>query len=91
MLPDWSAARPAGGMGLWVDLGAPRSSALAEVAPRHGLVLASGPRFGVGGAFESRLRVPYSLPLDVLDDAVVRLAAAWDDLDHAPSGLSTVV
>ncbi|XP_021300524.1 uncharacterized protein LOC110428928 [Herrania umbratica] len=90
-LPDWSVRRPGGGMALWADLGAPRSSALAEAAPRHGLVLASGPRFGVGGAFESRLRVPYTLPLDVLDDAVVRLAATWDDLDRAPSVLTTVV
>lgn len=90
-LPDWSVRRPAGGMGLWADLGAPRSSALAEAAPRHGLVLASGPRFGVGGAFESRLRVPYSLPLDVLDDAVDRLAATWYDLDREPAALTTVV
>lgn len=93
-LPGWGAESPVGGMSLWVDLGSPRSSALVEAAPRHGLTLAAGPRFGVGGAFESRLRLPFTLPLDVLDDAVARLAETWDSLDRhagAPTTLTTVV
>jgi DNA-binding transcriptional MocR family regulator len=91
-LPDWSATRPSGGLSLWVDLGAPRSSVLVEAAARHGLHLAAGPRFGTGGAFEGFVRVPYTHPVDVLDDAVARLAAAWETLDAgAPAMLSPVV
>jgi DNA-binding transcriptional MocR family regulator len=91
-LPDWSATRPTGGLSLWVDLGAPRSSVLVEAAARHGLHLAAGPRFGTGGAFEGFLRVPYTHPVDVLDDAVARLAAAWETADGgAPAMLSPVV
>jgi DNA-binding transcriptional MocR family regulator len=91
-LPDWSAPRPTGGLSLWVDLGAPRSSALVETAARHGVHLAAGPRFGTGGAFEGFVRVPYTHPIDVIDDAVARLATAWEALDAgAPAMLSPVV
>ena len=62
---------------LWCDLGAPRSSALAGAAGGHSLRLAAGPRFGVDGAFERRLRLPYSLGPETLTDAVERLRAAW--------------
>ncbi|HSK26503.1 MAG TPA: PLP-dependent aminotransferase family protein [Jiangellales bacterium] len=76
-LPGWRVRRPDGGLVLWCDLGAARSSALAGAAGGHGLRLAAGPRFGVDGAFERRLRLPYSLPAEVLADAVDRLRAAW--------------
>jgi DNA-binding transcriptional MocR family regulator len=91
-LPDWHARRPTGGLSLWVDLGVPRSSVLVEAAARQGLHLAAGPRFGTGGAFEGFLRVPYTHPVDVLDDAVARLATAWETLGAGvPALLSPVV
>jgi hypothetical protein len=53
------------------------SSALVGAAERHGLRLAAGPRFGVDGAFERRVRLPFTYPVDVLVDAAGRLAAAY--------------
>jgi DNA-binding transcriptional MocR family regulator len=76
-LPEWRIDLPRGGLSLWVELGAPRSTALAAVADRHGIRLAAGPRFGVDGAFERYTRLPYSLPAPVLEDAAARLAVAW--------------
>jgi DNA-binding transcriptional MocR family regulator len=76
-LPAWRFALPAGGLSLWVELDAPRSSALAAVADRHGVRIAAGPRFGVDGAFERRVRLPFNLPEPVLVQAVERLALAW--------------
>jgi DNA-binding transcriptional MocR family regulator len=76
-LPGWSFALPRGGLSLWIELDAPRSSALAAVAPQHGVRLAAGPRFGVDGAFERFVRVPYTLAEPVLGEAVERLAVAW--------------
>jgi DNA-binding transcriptional MocR family regulator len=76
-LPAWRFELPRGGLSLWVELDAPRSTALAAVADRHGVRLAAGPRFGVDGAFERFTRLPYSLPAPVLDDAASRLAVAW--------------
>ncbi len=76
-LPAWRFRIPDGGLCLWVELDAPRSTALAAVADRHGIRLAAGPRFGVDGAFERFTRLPYSLPAPVLEDAASRLAVAW--------------
>jgi DNA-binding transcriptional MocR family regulator len=76
-LPQWLFAVPAGGLSLWVELDAPHSSALAAVADRHGVRVAAGPRFGVDGAFERFVRLPYNLPEPVLEAAVERLAVAW--------------
>ena len=84
VLPEWRFAVPTGGLSLWVELDAPRSTALAAIADRHGLRLASGPRFGVDGAFERFLRLPFSLPEPVLEDAAARLAVAWRSVSESP-------
>jgi DNA-binding transcriptional MocR family regulator len=76
-LPGWRFTIPSGGLALWIELDAPRSSALAAVASRHGVRLAAGPRFGVDGAFERFVRIPYTLPEPRLAEAVERLALAW--------------
>jgi len=75
--PAWRFTRPAGGLTLWVELDAPRSTALAAVADRHGIRVAAGPRFGVDGAFERFVRLPYTLPEPVLEEAAARLQLAW--------------
>ena len=76
-LPDWSFDRPVGGLSLWVRLPAPLSSRLAELAERHGLLLTPGHRFFVGGGGERYVRLPYTHPTDVLDEAMARLSEAW--------------
>ncbi|MEV0696979.1 PLP-dependent aminotransferase family protein [Saccharopolyspora sp. NPDC050389] len=60
-LPDWTITPSAGGLSVWARLPQPTSSALAAVAPQFGVRLAAGPRFGIGGAFERFVRLPYSL------------------------------
>lgn len=75
--PNWRTVSPAGGLSLWVDLGAATSSALVASATRHGVQLAAGPRFGLDGAFERYLRLPYTLPEPKLELAMERLSAAW--------------
>ena len=57
-LPEWSFTVPSGGACLWVELDAPVSSALAQSAIAHGLIVASGPRFGVDGTLERYLGCP---------------------------------
>ena len=46
------------------------------------MLLAAGPRFGLAGAFERYLRVPYSLRHDRVEPALDRLRAAWQTLDE---------
>ncbi|MGX5715937.1 MocR-like transcription factor YczR [Arthrobacter sp. MAHUQ-56] len=83
-LPEWQATRPAGGLSVWCRLPAPISTALTVLAPDFGIRLAAGPRFGIGGAFERYLRLPFTLPPDKLEAAVLALRAAQDRLDAAP-------
>jgi DNA-binding transcriptional MocR family regulator len=84
-LPDWVCPRPDGGLAVWAQLPAPISSALTVQAATEGLRLAAGPRFGVDGAFERRLRLPYTLPEAELDLAVERLATAYGKLGRQKS------
>jgi DNA-binding transcriptional MocR family regulator len=83
-LPEWEAGYPSGGLSAWCRLPAPISTALTVIAPDFGIRLAAGPRFGVGGAFERYLRVPFTLPPDKLEAAVLALRSAQDRLDAAP-------
>ena len=79
--PSWDVPSPAGGLSTWVGLGAPVSSQLTLAARREGLLLAAGPVFGVDGAFERFLRVPFSYGDDETDRALTALRAAWDGID----------
>jgi DNA-binding transcriptional MocR family regulator len=75
-LPDWTVRRPMGGLSAWAQLPRPISSALAAVTPHFGVHLAAGPRFGVGGAFERFVRLPYSLEEAAMTAGVEGIAAA---------------
>ncbi|MFB6515925.1 PLP-dependent aminotransferase family protein [Streptomyces virginiae] len=78
--PEWSWQVPPGGLSLWVDLGESVSSALSERAAAAGVHIGRGARFGVDpGTFEHRLRIPYTLPEDRLDEGVRRLAQAFHE------------
>lgn len=79
-LPSWRTRTPDGGLSLWCDMRAHVSTQLTYTAEKYGLRLAAGPRFGVDGAFERRLRLPFTLPDDVLAQAVELLAAAFADV-----------
>ncbi|NNH75915.1 PLP-dependent aminotransferase family protein [Nocardia uniformis] len=89
-LPDWHpTSEGAGGMSLWVQLPAPVSTALAATAPNHGVLLAAGPRFGVQGAFERFIRLPFSQEEPDLRIAVKSIAAAFAALTpHAADPLA---
>ncbi|WP_432245570.1 PLP-dependent aminotransferase family protein [Arthrobacter sp. G.S.26] len=83
-LPTWQAAAPDGGLTLWCRLPAPISTALTVIAPGFGVRLAAGPRFGVGGAFEHYVRIPYTLDPGSLETAVRALRSAQNRLEAAP-------
>ncbi|WP_144661522.1 PLP-dependent aminotransferase family protein [Paenarthrobacter nicotinovorans] len=83
-LPEWDVERPQGGLTVWCRLPSPCSTALTVLAPDFGVRLAAGPRFGVGGAFEHYLRVPFTLAPEQLEVAVLALRAAQEKLDSSP-------
>ncbi|MFE9258317.1 PLP-dependent aminotransferase family protein [Streptomyces sp. NPDC006879] len=75
-LPDWEFEVPRGGLTLWARAGGLSGSRLAEVGERVGVRVPSGPRFGVDGAFEGYVRLPFTVSGPVAEEAASRLAAA---------------
>jgi DNA-binding transcriptional MocR family regulator len=75
-LPDWSFEVPQGGLTMWVRTGDLSGSRLAVAAEQYGVRVPSGTRFGVDGAFEGYVRLPFTSGPSVSDEAVARLAAA---------------
>ncbi len=90
--PRWRTSTPSGGMSLWVQLPeGTTASALAARAVDHGVRVAPGPRFGVDGGFEQRLRLPFTQPPERLTEAVRRLAATERELgSRAPVRMDDV-
>lgn len=78
--PEWRIPKVAGGLTTWVNLGVPVSSQLTLAARNEGLLLAAGPRFGIDGAFERFLRIPFGYSADETDRAVSALRIAWNSL-----------
>ncbi|GAA4541856.1 PLP-dependent aminotransferase family protein [Amycolatopsis samaneae] len=74
--PDWTCARPPGGLSLWCRLPEAMSTRLAVAASGHGVQVAPASRFGVHGGLERWLRLPFAQPPDRLYEAVRRLSAA---------------
>lgn len=75
-LPAWRFRVPRGGLCLWAELDRPEAEALADIAETEGVRIVPGPRFGPDGALERHVRLPYTQPEEVLQEAVARLAAA---------------
>jgi len=83
-IPEWEVPRVAGGLTTWVNLGAPVSSQLTIAARSVGLQIAAGPRFGIDGAFERFLRIPFGHNNEEMERAVDALAVAWASVGRHP-------
>ena len=92
-LPAWRFRVPRGGLCLWPELDRPEAEALADVAEREGVRIVPGSRFGLEGTLQSRIRLPYTQPEEVLEEAVTRVASAYRRLQLGarprPAGLVT--
>ncbi|HEX8008366.1 MAG TPA: PLP-dependent aminotransferase family protein [Trebonia sp.] len=78
MLPDWRWRQPKGGPSIWARLPAGSSAELAQVAGRHGVLIAPGPLMSPTGRFDEFVRLPFDHEPAVLREGVRRLASAWD-------------
>ena len=83
-LPQWQVPHAHGGLTAWVNLGHPVSSQLALAARNEGLIIAAGPRFGLDGAFERFIRIPFSYGDAETVRGVDALAAAWAAVGRHP-------
>ncbi|MEA5454445.1 PLP-dependent aminotransferase family protein [Sinomonas sp. JGH33] len=76
--PAWTIPDPEGGLALWIDCAPWSSSELVLGARDEGLALTAGPRFGLHGAFEHRLRLPFTESPATIRDAVEALRRSAD-------------
>jgi DNA-binding transcriptional MocR family regulator len=88
-LPEWRFRVPAGGLSLWCELPGPGRGlglALAEAAERRGVIIAPGPVFAPDGGLDRFVRIPWTRRVDELEEAVRRIAVAWEAVSSRPSG-----
>jgi len=83
-LPEWKVRPPSGGLSLWCELPDDRaySSDLVPYAAGRDILIVPGPAFAPEGGLDRFLRIPFTTPGHVLEDAIARMAVAWRD---APS------
>ena len=79
-LPEWRFRLPTGGLALWCELPGPLGTALAAEAERLGVIVAPGPVFAAEGGLDRFVRIPWTRPADELEEAVDRLARAWESV-----------
>ncbi|AJZ88448.1 DeoR faimly transcriptional regulator [Klebsiella michiganensis] len=80
LFPDWQTSPPEGGLSWWVELPKPLATIFAAAAESQGIRIGAGPRFGVEGAFERFLRLPFSLEPAEMQLALQRLQPLWQHL-----------
>jgi DNA-binding transcriptional MocR family regulator len=75
--PEWGFQMPEGGLSYWVELPDMLATQLATRAEAAGIHLGPGTRFGLSGAFDRYLRMPFSLEPAELESALVRIKPLW--------------
>lgn len=78
--PDWRFATPQGGLSFWVELPGMLATQFAARAEACGIHLGTGTRFGLSGAFDRYLRMPFAQESEVLENALIRLKPLWETL-----------
>jgi DNA-binding transcriptional MocR family regulator len=71
---------------MWCELPEALGTAVADEADRLGVIVAPGPAFAVEGGLDRYLRIPWTRPGDVLEEAVRRLARAWERVNRRGGG-----
>jgi DNA-binding transcriptional MocR family regulator len=89
--PNWQTTSPAGGLSFWVTLPSPVATRFAASAENIGIHLGPGPRFGIDGAFERFLRLPFTLETARMEMALMRLVPVWQQLALVRSPVSNTM
>ena len=75
--PEWRFHEAEGGLSYWIELPGMLATQLAARAEIIGINLGTGTRFGLSGAFDRFLRMPFSLEPAELEAALLRIKPLW--------------
>lgn len=75
--PELAIEVPTGGASMWVRLPVDDATPVAQMARRHGVMVAPGSVARVGGGPDPHLRLCVDRPRAIIDEGVTRLLRAW--------------
>ena len=78
--PHWHFTPPEGGLSFWVELPGMLATLFSVRAESRGIHIGTGTRFGLAGAFDRYLRLPFTLSDDELRNAFTTLQPLWHSL-----------
>ncbi|MFP2238317.1 PLP-dependent aminotransferase family protein [Pseudescherichia vulneris] len=87
--PQWRYAQPEGGLSFWVELPGMLATLFAARAESVGIHLGTGTRFGLAGAFDRWMRLPFTLEDEALRIAFKTLQPIWNSLNGQQNNLRT--
>ena len=82
LYPSWRTVTPPGGLSFWVELPGALATRFAASAENAGVHLGAGTRFGVEGAFERYLRLPFTHETELLRQALESVQPLWLQLEQ---------
>jgi DNA-binding transcriptional MocR family regulator len=77
-IAEWSVPLPDGGLCLWVRLPLDDASTYVRSAADNGVVVMAGAVARTGRAADPHIRICFDRDRQILDEAVERMAAAWE-------------
>lgn len=78
--PHWRFTPSEGGLSFWVELPGMLATLFSVRAESRGIHIGTGTRFGLAGAFDRYLRLPFTLSDDELRSAFTTLQPLWHSL-----------
>ncbi|WP_324723744.1 PLP-dependent aminotransferase family protein [Lelliottia sp. JS-SCA-14] len=81
--PEWRFHEPQGGLSYWVELPGRVATQFGARAETLGIHLGTGTRFGLSGAFDRYLRMPFSMDSAELENALLRIKPLWTTLNKS--------
>jgi len=85
--PQWQFVSPQGGLSFWIELPEALATLFATRAESAGINLGTGTRFGLQGAFDRYMRMPFTLTDEAMRAAFTTLQPVWASLIHQPVSL----
>ena len=82
-LPQWTFAKPSGGLCLWVHIPFGDSAIFAQFAARAGVRVLPGSSMTMDGSCTEYLRLSFTAAPEIIETGVKRLVSAWNHYERA--------